>query len=98
MSSTVCNIGCATYVVQPAIKVVKFTLMNLKWSTSLLAQLIQPTHPKLGLQNTCGGDCEDCLALASTSLRPRKLARKTASQSGATSAAAVALTDMHYPE
>eukprot|EP00959_Pyramimonas_sp_CCMP1952_P467870 9492308-Pyramimonas_sp.AAC.1 len=29
------------------------------------------TRPQLGLQNPCGGDCDECLALAGASLRPR---------------------------
>eukprot|EP00959_Pyramimonas_sp_CCMP1952_P225261 4710642-Pyramimonas_sp.AAC.1 len=33
---------------------------------------IPPTHPRLGLQNPCGGDCDACLAMAGASLRPRQ--------------------------
>eukprot|EP00959_Pyramimonas_sp_CCMP1952_P234960 4909489-Pyramimonas_sp.AAC.1 len=32
---------------------------------------IQPTHPQPGLQNPCGGDCDECLALGGAPLRPR---------------------------
>eukprot|EP00959_Pyramimonas_sp_CCMP1952_P396241 8302263-Pyramimonas_sp.AAC.1 len=50
-----------------------------------MAQPIYVTHPQLGLQNPCGGDCEGSLALAGAPLRPRqpKHARAAASYFGA---------------
>eukprot|EP00959_Pyramimonas_sp_CCMP1952_P340095 7123021-Pyramimonas_sp.AAC.1 len=67
----------------------------------MLLQKFHPPTRKLGLQHHCGGDRDECLALAGASLRPRSpalfRAQRLASLLGATDGAAVALTAGHFP-
>eukprot|EP00959_Pyramimonas_sp_CCMP1952_P175659 3670831-Pyramimonas_sp.AAC.1 len=60
---------------------------------------IPHTHPKHGLQTSCGGECDECLALAGASPRPRQPAhaRAAARYFGATDEVAVVLIARHIP-
>eukprot|EP00959_Pyramimonas_sp_CCMP1952_P236366 4939599-Pyramimonas_sp.AAC.1 len=54
--------------------VMEVTLISVRAlvACSTARAIIPPNHPQHGLQTPCGGDCDECLALAGPSLRPRQ--------------------------